>query len=776
MKNILLTIFLLTYTCLPCFCQQTVDEAWVASINEEYAAFPSELIYLQTSKGIYETGEDLWFKAYQLNSQSFAFSNQSQTLYLQMINNKDSIVWQEKYPVENGMVFGHVYVGEKLADGDYFLEAYTRHSFHNDTTGILSSRKVRIVKNIAHDNQQSEDVGKDSLRFDVFPEGGNLVSGLPSRVAFKATNGKGYPVEVKGTLYQDDTPVTLLESSHDGMGVFFFTPDTEKKYRIELEDGACYSLPEIYPQGMTLSLSKQDKKNLEFFISQTEGSPAQDVCLVGQVRGMICCVAKGVLKDRLKIKMPLSEFFYQGIAEFTLFNGDMQPVAERLVYVHPEKKLQINIEPDKKTYALREKATLKIKVTDGNGVPVKTNLGLSVFDKAYINSADPVNILTHCYLSSHIRGKIHNPLYYFDEKNSDRKEALDLLLLTQGWRRYVWNAAEPDYQGGPFLTDEINGIQTLQSKKKDKQNEGAEQLIQIFGAEGNSQFIWTDSTGHFMIDTDKMKALQGGYVYLKPMLSKEFKPTLELVDYFPLIDSIKKNRPHHYPIAELSYHKKEQILDLPVISSDSTILLNEVTITAKGHKPFRDKMMGRLDSLAQVNLGPWVCKHGWLENYKEGYTHHHDPRYCPCVVDDGEPRTAPVIGKQYTIMKAEYYTCGAKGGWCFKPLDRQTITYQGVLYTEEELLRMNNLWRTKGYYASREFYQPDEVDMSLSTPDARNTLLWQPSVITDEKGEATVSFYCSDINTGFVGIAEGVDGMGLLGTGKCEFRVVRNFN
>lgn len=528
MKNILLTIFLLTYTCLPCFCQQTVDEAWVASINEEYAAFPSELIYLQTSKGIYETGEDLWFKAYQLNSQSFAFSNQSQTLYLQMINNKDSIVWQEKYPVENGMVFGHVYVSEKLVDG--------------------------------------------------------------------------------------------------------------------------------------------------------------------------------------------------------------------------------------------------------NGVPVKTNLGLSVFDKAYINSADPVNILTHCYLSSQIRGKIHNPLYYFDEKNSDRKEALDLLLLTQGWRRYVWNAAEPDYQGGPFLTDEINGIQTLQSKKKDKQNEGAEQLIQIFGAEGNSQFIWTDSTGHFMIDTDKMKALQGGYVYLKPMLSKEFKPTLELVDYFPLIDSIKKNRPHHYPIAELSYHKKEQILDLPVISSDSTILLNEVTITAKGHKPFRDKMMGRLDSLAQVNLGPWVCKHGWLENYKEGYTHHHDPRYCPCVVDDGEPRTAPVIGKQYTIMKAEYYTCGAKGGWCFKPLDRQTITYQGVLYTEEELLRMNNLWRTKGYYASREFYQPDEVDMSLSTPDARNTLLWQPSVITDEKGEATVSFYCSDINTGFVGIAEGVDGMELLGTGKCEFRVVRNFN
>ena len=257
MKNILLTIFLLTYTCLPCFCQQTVDEAWVASINEEYAAFPSELIYLQTSKGIYETGEDLWFKAYQLNSQSFAFSNQSQTLYLQMINNKDSIVWQEKYPVENGMVFGHVYVSEKLVDG--------------------------------------------------------------------------------------------------------------------------------------------------------------------------------------------------------------------------------------------------------NGVPVKTNLGLSVFDKAYINPADPVNILTHCYLSSQIRGKIHNPLYYFDEKNKDRMQAMDLLLLTQGWRRYVWNIEYAPDNENLFLSDEIIGIQSIHSKKKRKEAQGTEQLIQISGAEGNSLYVWADSTGSFTVGTFILK-------------------------------------------------------------------------------------------------------------------------------------------------------------------------------------------------------------------------------------------------------------------------------
>lgn len=150
----------------------------------------------------------------------------------------------------------------------------------------------------------------------------------------------------------------------------------------------------------------------------------------------------------------------------------MQPVAERLVYVNPEKKLRVNIEPDKKTYAIREKATLKIKVTDEGGAPVKANLGISVFDKAYINPADPVDILAYCYLSSQIRGKVHNPLYYFDDKNKDRMQAMDLLLLTQGWRRYVWNMENAPDRENLFLSDKIIGMQSIGSKKKGKKSAG----------------------------------------------------------------------------------------------------------------------------------------------------------------------------------------------------------------------------------------------------------------------------------------------------------------
>ena len=132
-----------------------------------------------------------------------------------------------------------------------------------------------------------------------------------------------------------------------------------------------------------------------------------------------------------------------------------------------------------------------------------------------------MDILSHCYLTSQIRESIYNPGYYFNDENKDRAKALDLFLQTEGSRLSVWNLANPYYSGQPFLTDEIIGVQTIKKKRK-LQGGGSEQLIQVSGPEGDSQFVWADSTGRFAVDTDIMKVLRGGYVYLKPMLSEEF--------------------------------------------------------------------------------------------------------------------------------------------------------------------------------------------------------------------------------------------------------------
>lgn len=769
-KYILLISFLSLISNL-CYAQNYIDTI-ESRLQNQVSAKPSELIYLQTSKGIYETGEDLWFKAYQFEVQSFGLSSQSQTLYLQMVNAKDSIIWQEKYPIENGIAAGHVYVDKELQDGDYFLEGYTRHSFYdNDTTAILQARRVKIVNNIAKSTKA--EAQKDStFRFEMFPEGGHLISGVSSRLAFKAADGRGNPISVNGSVYQDDEQIAQIKSTHDGMGVVLFTPTSDKEYRVELDNGRSYPLPEVQSEGMGFYMTKQDHEKVEFVVSQSPSQQDKPFYLIGQMRGMLGCVAQGVVKDKqIKVTIPLDNFPYQGIAEFTLFNASMQSVAERLVYLHPNKKLFITTKADKERYETRDKATLTITVTDEAGNPVRANLGVSVYDQIYSNPADPVNMPSYCYLTSQIRGRIHNPAYYFDAENKNREQAMDLLMLTQGWRRYVWGVNQLATHGQPFLTDEIIGIQTLPNKKKSESYKGSEQLVQVSGAEGNSQFVWADSTGRFVVTPDIMKELRGSYVYLKPMLSSEIKPRIDIAtDYFPKLETMRKSIESFYSIVDLSKIDVPFIMDAPRKVNDTTYVLEEVVVMGKSRNAFRDKFMGRLDSLAQMSLGgAWVCgcggrANGYLNDYM-GYSHH--PVGCPQM--PVKKRSVPVNGKDYELIK--YEPVGANGNWIVT--DIKVITYNGPEFTEEELLRRNNLYRTKGYYAEREFYQPDEIDMQISAPDMRNTLLWQPNVVTDEKGEATLSFYCSDINNVFRVAVEGVDGAGLVGSNKCEFRVIR---
>ncbi|MDR1098035.1 MAG: hypothetical protein LBL57_07885, partial [Tannerella sp.] len=735
----------LIFLCQTIVPQDTAMDTIVARISALADSRPSETIYLQTSKGIYETGEDLWFRACVLDAQTFALSGRSQTLYLQMIGEADSnVVWQEKYLIENGIAAGHVYVQDSLSDGNYFLEACTGHSFYADSAAMTAVRRVEILQNINQSDKPALPVtGKDnSFRFEMFPEGGNLITGISSKLAFKATDGHGCPVEVKGVLYQDSDSLLDFQSAHAGMGFMEFTPLPDKVYQIRLSSGETYPLSEVRPQGVTLRLAGRDSTFLEFEVQQT-GEQLTPFYLMGQLRGMVCCAARGVLRQSQKVRLPLDEFPQQGIAVFTLYDERMLPVAERLVYVHPERKLYVSTELEKKYYLTREKVTVKIKTTDERGVPVPAHLGVSVCDPFYDNPEAPANILTHCYLTSQIRGRIYDPAYYFDEKNAGRTEALDLLLLTQGWRRYIWKADRLAPRGQHVVSDEITGVQMIRKRKKDQ---GALQLVKISDAEENAQFVTVDSFGHFAIDAGMLKSLHPGYIYLKPMLPEEFKPELRMDDPFEAIGQVRRMKEIFYPLVDPDTGVERERDERPVAVGD-VILLDEVTVTGKSRKPIRDRYMGRLDSLLQMNLGPWECDHGHLENYLPGYTHHHDPAYCPCP--SSTERHPPVIGKHYELMKPAYYE--HNGYPCLFTVEYRLIVYDGSIYSDEELLRMNNLWRIKGYYGVREFYQADEIDMQSSLPDARNTLFWSPSVVTDKNGEATVSFYCSDLNTTFTG-------------------------
>lgn len=813
---------------------------------------PAELIYLQTSKGIYEAGEDLWFKAYILDAQHFIPSGLSKTLYLQLMNEETrQVFWQEKYEIIKRFADGHVFLQDTLPEGNYLLAAFTANSFFNDSSEFEAFRRIIVKKDmkprvsieakfnrlsfgagdtvcinvralseqskplyaeitaeLAKGNEILENVktstdkeGKAIIRFrpentgaglkvvlnakhtddienielpvpfhkgspiqfSTFPEGGYLVLGLKNKLAFKAVNINGEPVEIEGTLFENGDSLLRFKSVHAGMGSFEFTPDRNKKYHIKLnhpQNDSLWQLPEILESGITLHLAECDSNFLVFKVKQNAGSTEKVVCLRGQLRGNVYFFTSGVLKEELEIKVIQKDFPQQGITEFTLLDSTLSPVAERLVYINSNNKLFINASLTKEKFETREKAVLNLKVTDEDGQQVVSHLSVTIFDKIYQNYQDSQNIFTYFYLSSQLKGRIYDPAYYFNKDNKNRENNLDLLLLTQGWRRYIWNEqdlAENNKIRQPFIFDGVKGKVTA-TKNIKKAPKGNQVLCIYNPAQGEDKYILTaDSTGNIEVAPAYLKLGQGGYVYFKPTRDEthEYKITMEST-----FDTIKNILNFKETISPNSGEEEKESTARPFIPGPNIIELGEVTVTGKHNQQFRDKYMGSLDSLAKVHYDPgdYVCISSILN----------------CPIHKNDPgNTKPLEGKNYKQYVGFEWRKQPGGAYTFTGWEN--IEYHYPVFTEEFLLKVNNLSRIKGYYIEREFYQPnyDRTDSLSMIPDYRNTLLWAPTVLTDRNGEAQLEFFCSDIFTGFVGIIEGVSGDGKLGSDSFEFKVLK---
>ena len=729
-------------------------------------------VYISTNKGVFETGEDLWFKTTVLDAQVFLPSPIDKTLYVQLRNNQnDSLVWSEKYKIVNGFSDGHIYLADTLEVGDYLLEVYSRHSIKSGTKEYHGVRKIKLVDRIDEFIKKTETVDsaekKDApdvvrqtapdIQFDLFPEGGSLIDGIESTLAFKAIDNTGMPIGVKGTLYENEKPLLKFKTFHAGMGSFSFVPNINNDYSVKLglkdkSDSISYEIPKIQRNGLSLHLARRDPEKLVFKIRGN--TVDEQLYLRVQIRGQVQAMASAHIQeqDGLELGIPTKDL-PQGICEVTLFDEMKRPVAERLVYVNLEKRLQVAATFSKEVYETRQKVQLMVKATDKDGNPIRSNLGLSVYDKLYKNKEDGKNILTHYELSTQLKGKIYDPKYYFDEKNEDRQKALDLLLLTQGWRRYVWSEKElKEDKGDLILEDGFTGmVSTVRSKKHTPDQQG---VMIIDPAQGDIvNLLPLDSLKHFYLKPDYLGL--GPRIYIRHF-EPDHGPEVQVKtsDGFAVLKGEAVNYADVYPIND-NNPKKEP----PVVSSSMSqgINLNEVLIQGDKAQGFRDKYLGTLDSLAKLNINTdYVCNSNILN----------------CEVHKfSDDNRKPVEGETYQQYVGFEWN-GDHSAYTIK--GRRSITYHYPQFTEAELLEKFNLTKVKGYYKEKEFYEPDYDKEDDSFPDYRNTLVWKPQIITDKNGEAEITFFCSDISSHFVGVIEGVSANGLLGREEFKFFVKKH--
>ncbi len=786
-----------------------------------------ENIYIHTDKDIYEPGEDLWFKAYILHSNSLKLSRETNVVFAKLIKEDDDgeheSILREKYEATNGFVDGHLFLGETLKAGSYKLTMYTKKTLESNSKDMLAVKRFQIkesiIPKILMDTEFSKKSYKrtepivaevsvfsrsrvpyknaaltaflyngnkkidrmrvrtndegiaairfpaqkskkataiqlrvkyddlkethtieipfssmSSIQFGMYPEGGSLVENLPNTLAFKALDPNGRPVPVKGVLYENGTKIQSFSAVHSGMGKLNFTPKEQKKYTVKLTQpriDSIFELPQIKPEGIKLQVDRRNANHIHFSITKSKRIPAQKAFIRAQHRGLVYWMATANLeKERVTFSLPL-EKFPQGIAEVTVFNEHYQPLAERLVYTNLDQKLHVTLkEISKSSFQQKDKVTMKFEVKDQDENPAIANFSLSIHDHLYAEKINNYAMMPHYYLFSELKGHVYEAGYYFDPKNKNRAAHLDLLMLTQGWRNYVWNKRQ-------LVTNynKVTFTPYLKGKAFQKMEDGRLQRklnanIQVSYPKVVHQVLVDSLTGNFELPVYAYQMAQGSDIILFPL--EKGNTIIDVEDPFRKIDKITTYKSHIFPINDMPLQSKKQSSYDSKFSFSETNYLEEVNLT--GFKK-RKKNFGSGGDF-QASSTDYVCFEYNILN---------------CINHNSGPK--PENGETYRLNNGSYVKYYFKGN---DPTAQENDRFVKI----------------RGLYPEKEFYSPnyDEKDDRMF-PDNRKTLFWAPNLISDENGIITVNFFTSDVQTTFLGKIEGTNGNGLLGGTVFKFDV-----
>jgi alpha-2-macroglobulin-like protein len=279
-----------------------------------------------------------------------------------------------------------------------------------------------------------------------YPEGGDLVAGLPGRVYFEAKNAHGEPADVAGAIVDDrGAEVARFESLHDGLGRVAFTPERGRTYRARVTAPAgvdeLVPLPEARERGCTLR-AYDDFASAESAVRVgVRCSARTEVAVVGVQRERtldVGVVAAGPDADAVVYLAAADRS--QGAVRVTVFDQARDPLAERLVYRGHGRDLRIEVTPDRQTYGPRDEVVLSVKTHAPSGEPVPAEVALSVVDDAVIGLADDEegHMLTRLYLEPELVDSPKDPAFYFDPDEALAARAMDLVMGTRGFRRFEW--------------------------------------------------------------------------------------------------------------------------------------------------------------------------------------------------------------------------------------------------------------------------------------------------------------------------------------------------
>ncbi|WAC13006.1 carboxypeptidase-like regulatory domain-containing protein [Dyadobacter pollutisoli] len=428
-----------------------------AAFNARFKSLAPTL-FVHIDKPFYATGDRLWMSMYLLDAASHQRAEGETAMHVDLLTSAGKLVQHQWVRLVDGRGQGNFRLSDTLTAGTYRLRAYTDED--DAQPGPAFERSVAIYNLLAKDLVMRNDSVAQQPDIQILPEGGRWIWGLPARMGIKILRPNGLGLSISGRIVDDlGAEVIRFKTNGQGMTSVPMQPKAPRTYYAELTHNSQpqhIPLPKPETEGLLLSADAiSDTTRMTLTIMSTNRAGMDSAYILIQQRGRIVDQRKVFLQNGVaKISLPMLSWL-PGLAQITLYDASRRPQAERMVFV-PEfvAPVRVALGFNKTKYQPREQVILSVNVGD-NGSPASAALSASVTDVSKVaGDTAEATLPTHLLLTGELRGHIENPNQYVMDHTAQTRQALDELLLTQGWRR-VSGTREADSLGGVSLSGRI---------------------------------------------------------------------------------------------------------------------------------------------------------------------------------------------------------------------------------------------------------------------------------------------------------------------------------
>jgi TonB-dependent Receptor Plug Domain len=767
---------------------------------------PVENIYIHFDKPYYATGDTIYFKTYVTLNELHKPTPLSEVVHVDLVTPQNRILQSIRLKLKQGTAWADFGLPDSLPAGIYRVRSYTRWmlnegsgSFFNQSIPVGSVRKTSRQADITASHLGSD---KPDIRF--FPEGGELLTGVESKVAFKAVGTNGMGIKVKGIIVDNDgKEITRFQSVHLGMGFFYLKPEEGKSYNAKLTFGdgsnATVDLPKGNPNGMIISAGNESPDTTIINVLTTKDylkeHQNEDITLLIYSSGAPSMSQAKLSSENIDFVIDKKRL-HSGIMRITLFSSQLEPMSERLVFIMNKDQINLQAKSEKPVYSKREKVEISLNAKDQEKIPVQGNFSVSVVNEDIIKSDEnkESTIYSNLLLTSGLNGYVEQPNYYFVKSGDEVAANLDILMLTQGYRHFLWKQVLMDslvplqYKAERFL--QLQGfVRSLSGKPvknekvtlSDPTGQGPE-LKEITDSAGRFIFknLEFSDTVNFTITSAKINSRIIISSFPSPILEEENTPELS-TDADSVMDAYLKIKATDREFNTTKTLKSLKAVTVTANKRNSSYYTESLAGAGhadqvfhgnelKGGGSLTDQLMGRLRGIIFFSGVPVLSMNASGNGI--------NPPNPMMVLVDGIELNPPDVNsinsneiETIEVLKsgnASMYGMSGGGGIL-------VITTKRPREIEVDNSSDSNAMQVSvmGFYKAREFYSPkyEVKDTSNTGQDLRTTVFWKPDLITNNDGNASFNFYNADIKGVYKVVVEGIDENGNIGRQVYRYRV-----